>query len=382
MKNFIFQNPTKIIFGKGTIAQLANELPVDKKIMLTFGGGSVKKNGVYSQVVEALKNHTFIEFWGIEPNPKVGTLRKAVELGKKEKVDFILAVGGGSVLDGTKLIASAIPYDGDAWDLVLNDSLIKDIVPFGDVITLPATGSEMNVNAVVSNDDTNEKYGIATTYPRFSILDPETTFSLPPYQVACGIADTFVHVMEQYLVDQNDSPLMNRWAEGILQTLIEIAPKVQQNQHDYEQMSNFMFSATMALNGFISMGAASSDWATHMIGHEITALTGLTHGETLAVVEPALMQVMKAEKRKKLLQYAERVWNIKENDEDKKIALAVEKTEGFYRSLSLKTRLSEHNIGNDVRETIVTRFRERGTRLGENRSITADTVKAILELCK
>ena len=382
MENFIFKNPTKIIFGKGTIAQLANELPVDKKIMLTFGGGSVKKNGVYSQVVEALKNHTCIEFWGIEPNPKVGTLRKAIELGKKEKIDFILAVGGGSVLDGTKLIASAIPYDGDAWDLVLNDSLIKDIVPFGDVITLPATGSEMNVNSVVSNDDTNEKYGLATTYPCFSILDPETTFSLPPYQVACGIADTFVHVMEQYLVDQNDSPLMNRWAEGILQTLIEIAPKIQQNQHDYEQMSNFMFSATMALTGFISMGAASSDWATHMIGHEITALTGLTHGETLAIVEPALMQVMKAEKRKKLLQYAECVWNIQENDEEKKIALAIEKTEGFYRSLSLKTRLSEHNIGNDVIETIIARFRERGTRLGENRSITADTVKSILEACK
>ena len=381
MKNFIFQNPTKIIFGKGTIAQIANEIPTDKKIMLTFGGGSVKQNGVYCQVVEALKNHNCVEFWGIEPNPKVETLRKAVELGKKENVDFILAVGGGSVLDGTKLIASAILYDGDAWDLVLDDSLVKDIVPFGDVITLPATGSEMNAGAVISNVATNEKYAFYSTQPRFSILDPETTFSLPPYQVACGIADTFVHVMEQYLVDKNDSPLMDRWAEGILQTLIEIAPKVRQNQQNYEQMSNFMFSATMALNGFIGMGV-SSDWATHMIGHEITAFTGLTHGETLAIVEPALMQVMKTEKRKKLLQYAERVWNIQENDEDKKIALAIEKTENFYRSLPLKTRLSEHNIGSDIREAIVNRFRERGTRLGENGSITADTVKAILDLCK
>ena len=382
MRNFTFKNPTKIIFGKGTIAQLTNELPLDKKIMLTFGGGSVKKNGVYNQVVEALKNHNCIEFWGIEPNPKVGTLRKAIELGKKENVDFILAVGGGSVLDGTKLIASAILYDGDAWDLVLNGSFIKDIVPFGDVITLPATGSEMNAGAVISNDDTNEKYAFYSTHPCFSILDPETTFSLPPYQVACGIADTFIHVMEQYLVDKNGSPLMDRWAEGILQTMIEVAPKIRQNQQDYEQMSNFMLSATMALNGFISMGANSADWATHMIGHEITALTGLTHGETLAIVEPALMQVMKAEKRKKLLQYAERVWNIQENDEDKKITLSIEKTEDFYRSLSLKTRLSEHNIGSDVRDAIVTRFRERGTRLGEKGSITADTVKAILEFCK
>ena len=381
MKNFIFQNTTKIIFGKGTIAQIAHEISSEKKIMLTFGGGSVKQNGVYNQVVDALKNHNYVEFWGIEPNPKVDTLRKAVALGKKEKVDFILAVGGGSVLDGTKLIASAILYDGDAWDLVLDDSLVKNSIPFGDVITLPATGSEMNRGAVISNEATNEKYAFYSTYPTFSILDPETTFSLPPYQVACGIADTFVHVMEQYLVDKNNSPLMDRWAESILQTLIEIAPKIRENQHNYDQMSNFMLSATMALNGFIGMGIFS-DWATHMIGHEITALTGLTHGETLAIIEPALMQVMKAEKRKKLLQYAERVWNIQENNEDKKIALAIEKTENFYRSLPLKTKLSEHGIGSDVCDKIVKRFAERQTRLGENGSITADTVKEIFNLCK
>lgn len=381
MKNFTFQNTTKIIFGKGTIANLAKELPIDKKIMLTFGGGSVKKNGVYDQVINALKGYTYVEFWGIEPNPKVETLRKAIELGKKEKVDFILAVGGGSVLDGTKLIASAIPYAGDAWDLVLDESLIKNIVPFGDVITLPATGSEMNSGAVISNEAKGEKFAFYSKYPSFSILDPETTFSLPTHQVACGIADSFVHVMEQYLVDKNDSPLMDRWAEGILLTLIETAPKIRKNQHDYEQMANFMLSATMALNGFIGMGVYS-DWATHMIGHEITALTGLTHAETLVIVEPALMRVMKNEKREKLLQYAERVWNITENDEDKKIEMAIEKTENFYRSLPLKTKLSEHGIGSDVCDEIVKRFRERGTRLGENGTITADTVKTILDICK
>ncbi len=381
MKKFIFQNTTKIVFGKGTIANLTKELPVDKKIMLTFGGGSVKKNGVYNQVIHALKGYNYVEFWGIEPNPKVETLRKAVELGKKEKVDFILAVGGGSVLDGTKLIASAIPYDGDAWDLVLDDSLIKDIIPFGDIITLPATGSEMNKGAVISNKATDEKYSFYSTYPVFSILDPETTYSLPPHQVACGIADSFVHVMEQYLIDKNDSPLMDRWAEGVLLTLIETAPKIRKNQHDYEQMANFMLSATMALNGFIGMGVYS-DWATHMIGHEITALTGLTHAETLVIVEPALMRVMKNEKRKKILQYAERVWNITESDEDKKIEMAIEKTENFYRSLPLKTKLSEHNIGSDICDEIVKRFRDRGTHLGENGTITADTVKIILEHCK
>ena len=381
MKNFSFQNTTKLIFGEGTISQIKDEIPVHKKIMLTFGGGSVKQNGVYEQVVNALKDHNYIEFWGIEPNPKVETLRKAVELGKKENIDFILAVGGGSVLDGTKLISSAIPYNGDAWDLVLDESRIKHCIPYGDVLTLPATGSEMNRGSVISNAETNEKYAFYSTYPQFSVLDPKTTFSLPPFQVACGIADSYVHVMEQYLVDKNSSPLMDRWAEGVLQTLIEIAPKVRQNQHDYEQMANFMFSATMALNGFISMGVYS-DWSTHLIGHEITALTGLTHAETLVIVEPSLMRVMKNEKRKKLLQYAERVWNITEADEDKKIELAIEKTENFYRSLPLKTKLSEHGIGDDICGKIVNRFRERETRLGENGSITADVAKIILDGCK
>lgn len=381
MRNFSFQNTTKLIFGAGSIPNLTAEIPQDKKIMLTFGGGSVKQNGVYDQVQAALVNHHYIEFWGIEPNPKVETLRKAVELGKRENIDFILAVGGGSVLDGTKLIASAIPYTGDAWDLVLNPSLIQRIIPFADVITLPATGSEMNAGAVISNLATHEKYAFHSTYPQFSILDPTTTYSLPPFQIACGIADSFVHVMEQYMVDKNNSPLMDRWAEGILSTLIEIAPKIRQNQQDYDQMANFMLSATMALNGFISMGICT-DWATHMIGHEITALTGLTHGETLVIVEPSLLRVMKNEKRKKLLQFAERIWNISETNEDKKIELAIEKTENFYRSLPLKTKLSEHGIGNDVCEEIVNRFRERKTQLGENASIDADTIKEILDLCK
>lgn len=381
MKNFTFKNPTKIIFGKGSISKISKEISKDKKILLTFGGGSIKKNGVYDQVIKALEGYSLVEFWGIEPNPKVETLRKAIELGKKEKIDFILAVGGGSVLDGTKLIAAAIPSSKDAWELVLDDSFIQNIVPFGDVITLPATGSEMNSGAVISNVATGEKFSFSSTYPTFSILDPETTFSLPPHQVACGIADSFVHVMEQYLVDKTNAPLMDRWAEGILQTLIEIAPKIRQNQEDYDQMSNFMLSATMALNGFIGMGVFT-DWATHMIGHEITALTGLTHAETLVIVEPALMRVMKNEKRKKLLQYAERIWNITDDNDDRKIELAIEKTEAFYRSLPLKTKLSEHGIGDDVCKEIVKRFRERGSALGENGTITADVIQKILELCK
>lgn len=381
MNNFTFQNTTKLIFGQGTISRLATEIPVHTKIMLTFGGGSVKQNGVYEQVIAALHKHTYIEFWGIEPNPKVETLRKAIAIGKEAQIGFILAIGGGSVLDGTKLIASAIPYSGDAWNLVLDESLIKDIVPFADVLTLPATGSEMNQGAVISNIATGEKYAFGATYPCFSILDPQTTFSLPPFQIACGIADTYIHVMEQYLVDENTSPLMDRWAESILLTLIETAPKIRQNQKDYQQMANFMLSATMALNGFIAMGT-SSDWATHMIGHELTALTGLTHGETLAIVEPALLRIQKNEKRAKLLQYAQRIWNITGTDEEAIIESAIEKTEQFYRSLPLRTRLSECGVGEEVCNKIVERFRQRNTRLGEKGSITADTVKRILEHCK
>ncbi len=292
MYNFTFQNPTKLIFGRGQIAQITNELPKGTKIMVTMGGGSIKANGVYDQVIEALKEFDYIEFWGIEPNPRVETLRKAIALGKAEGVGFLLAVGGGSVVDGTKLISAAIPSEAEPWDIVIGKSPIGECLPFASVITLPATGSEMNRGAVISNNATDEKYPFYSTYPRFSVLDPETTFSLPPYQVACGITDTFVHTMEQYLTKVEVSPLMDRWAEGVLQTLIEVAPKIKENQHDYEQMANYMLSATMGLNGFISMGV-QQDWATHMIGHEITALTGLTHGNTLAIVQPALLRVMR-----------------------------------------------------------------------------------------
>ena len=226
MNNFIFQNPTKLIFGQDTISQLSKEIPQDKKILIVFGGGSAKSNGVYAQVAEALKDHNTVEFWGIEPNPKVETLREAVALGKLESVDFILSVGGGSVLDGTKLIAASIPYAGDAWELVLDSSKIGEIVPFASIMTLPATGSEMNSGAVISNLETNEKYAFYSTFPQFSILDPKTTYSLPAFQVACGVADTFVHTIEQYLIETDCSPLMDRWAEGIMLTLKEVAPKI------------------------------------------------------------------------------------------------------------------------------------------------------------
>ena len=377
MNNFIFQNPTKLIFGKGQIARLSKELPKGSKILVTFGGGSVKKNGVYEQVTAALEGFDYQEFWGIEPNPKVETLRKAVEICKRDGVDFLLAVGGGSVLDGTKLIAAAAVVDTDAWELVCNPKLYGGTLPFASVMTLPATGSEMNRGAVISNIATGEKYAFYNTYPQFSILDPQTTFSLPPYQVACGLADTFVHVMEQYLTATDIAPLMDRWAEGVLQTIIEAAPKVRADQTDYDAMATYMLSATMGLNGFIAMGVPQ-DWATHMIGHEITALTALTHGHSLVVVLPAVMDVMREQKGDKILQYGQRVWGITEGSYDERIDKTIAATEEFFRSLGLQTRLSELNIGKEVAEQIVLRFKERGTLLGENSNIDYLTVEKIL----
>lgn len=378
MLNFEFQNPTKLIFGKGSIAKIEKQFTRPTKIMLTFGGGSVKRNGVYDQVIAALKGHEIVEFWGIEPNPKVETLRKAVELGKAEKVEFIIAVGGGSTVDGTKLIACAICYNGDAWDLVLDPKKVTGAIPFASVMTMPATGSEMNNGAVISNLATKEKYGFYSFYPQWSILDPEVTYSIPPYQVACGIADTFVHVMEQYLTAPNINPLMDRWAEGILLNLIEIAPQIQENPQDYDLMSQYMLSATMGLNRFISMGVPQ-DWATHNIGHELTALHGVTHGESLAIVLPGTMTVLSEQKHDKILQYGERVWGITEGTDGIRIAEAIGRTEQFFSQLGLATRLSQLNIGEETIAEIERRFNERGTLLGECKNVNGAVARAILE---
>lgn len=381
MRNFVFQNPTKLIFGKGMIARLAKEIPVGTKIMVTYGGGSVKSNGVYAQVVEALKGRDYIEFWGIEPNPKIETLRKAVEICKKEGVNFLLSVGGGSVLDGTKLIAAAVRYNGDPWELVLDNGLIGEIVPFADVMTLPATASEMNRNAVISNLATTEKYGMKVDYPLFSILDPQSTFSLPKYQIAAGIADTFIHVMEQYMTTTGQSPLMDRWSEGILQTLVETAPKALANSQDYDTMADYMLCATMGLNGFVAMGV-TEDWATHQIGHEITAMHGITHGHTLAMVFSGVLKVLRDQKITKIVQYGERIWGIKKGTPEERAAKTIEATEQFFRSLGLQTRLHEMGVGEETIAEIERRFNERGVAFGENENITGVVARRILEQVK
>ncbi len=379
MKNFVFQNPTKLVFGRGQIAKLPDFIPATARLMLTLGGGSVRQNGMYDQVVKALEGRTYTEFWGIEPNPTVETLRRAIEQAKRDKVDFLLAVGGGSVLDGTKLIAAAIPYDGDAWEIVEKHVVPVPQIPFASIMTLPATGSEMNSGAVISRAATKEKYAFYGTYPQFSILDPEATYSLPPAQVAAALADIFVHVMEQYLTTPGQSRVMDRWAEGLLLTVIEIAPLIRKNQHDYDTMADFMLSATLALNDFIRMGT-TQDWATHMIGHELTALAGLTHGASLAIVLPGTMQLLREQKRGKLLQYAERVWGLAEGDDDTRIDAAIARTEEFFRSLGLATRLSEAGVSENIIAAVAERFSATGVRHGEAQNVDAEMARKILSI--
>ena len=379
MTNFVFQNPTKLIFGKNTISYLSGEISKENRILITFGGGSVKNNGVYEQVINSLKGYTFFEFWGIEANPDIETLRKAISLGKEKQCDFVLAVGGGSVIDGSKLIAAGIPYEGDAWEIVKKRDFTKGkVLQLGTVLTLPATGSEMNAGAVISNRNAKEKFAFYSRHPKFSILDPETTFTLPKFQIACGLADTFIHVIEQYLTTPGQSPLMDRWSEGILQTIVEVSPKALSNPEDYDSMATFMLSATMGLNGFVSMGV-NQDWATHMIGHELTALHGLTHGHTLTIVLPGTMWVMREEKGDKILQYGQRVWGISGTDREQTIVKIIDKTEEFFRSLGLKTRLSENGAGEETINEIVRRFEERDVHFGENQSVNATVTRQILE---
>ena len=380
MQNFSFQNPTRLVFGRGQIAKLAELIPADAKVMVTFGGGSARRNGVYDQVKAALQGRDFSEFWGIEPNPRVETLRKAVAQGKAEGVNFLLAVGGGSVIDGTKLISAAIASADDAWDLVLRGA-DRGGIPLAAVLTIPATGSEMNGTAVISREETQEKYPFYGRYPEFSILDPEVIYSLPDFQIACGLSDIFVHVMEQYLTTPDQSRIMDRWSEGILQTVIEIAPLIRADKTDYRTMSDFMFSATMALNGYIAQGV-TEDWATHMIGHELTALAGVTHGASLAIVLPATMSVLREQKQGKILQYGERIWGITEGTVEERVEQAIARTREFFASLGLATTLTEAGVPESVIDTIAERFNKIGAGYGEAGNVNGEVARQILLACK
>lgn len=386
MLNFELYNPVNYVFGKGQIEKLTELVPSNTKILIAYGGGSIFKNGVYDQVKAALPNHDIIEFGGIEPNPRFETLMKAVEIIRAEKIGFILAVGGGSVIDGVKFISAAVNFEGDEADILKKRILFKDVskvIPFGTVLTLPATGSEMNSGAVVTIEATQEKLtlGGSALFPVFSIVDPTVITSLPKRQLQNGVVDAFTHVMEQYLTYTHDALLQDRISESILQTLIEIGPDVVENPSDYKLASNFVWSATMALNGLIQKGVPS-DWATHMIGHELTALYEIDHARTLAIIGPNLYRVMFDTKKDKLAQYGQRVWNIQGNSTEEIAEKAIEKTVEFFHKMGMKTKLSENTENyKKTADFIANRFEERGWKvLGEKQNITIEKVKAIVEM--
>ena len=386
MNNFDLYNPVNYVFGKGQIAKLSELTPKNTKILIAYGGGSIFKNGVYDQVKAALDGYEILEFGGIEPNPKYETLMKAVEIIRTEKIEFILAVGGGSVIDGVKFISAAVNYEGDAADILRKKILFKEgsnVIPFGTVLTLPATGSEMNSGAVVTINATQEKLtlGGSALFPKFSIVDPTVIVSLPKRQLQNGVVDAFTHVMEQYLTYPHDAYLQDRFSESILQTLIEIGPEVVENPSDYKLASNFVWSATMALNGLIQKGVPS-DWATHMIGHELTALYEIDHARTLAIIGPNLYRVMFETKKDKLAQYGKRVWNIQGNSTEEIAEKAIEKTVEFFHKMGMKTKLSENTEEYaNTADFIVNRFEERGWKaLGEKQNITPEKVREIVEM--
>ncbi len=385
MNNFELYNPTNLIFGKGQIEKLSALVPFGSKILLAYGGGSIFKNGIYEQVKTALSGFEVIEFGGIEANPRFETLMKAVAIIREQKIDFILAVGGGSVIDGVKFMSAAAPFEGNPIDILQKRILFKDVskvVPFGTVLTLPATGSEMNSGSVVTIEATQEKldFGGSALFPKFSICDPTVIASLPKRQLQNGVVDAYTHVLEQYLTYPHEGYLQDRIAESILQTLIQVGPEVVENPTNYALASNFMWSCTMALNGLIQKGVPS-DWATHMIGHELTALYGIDHARSLAIIGPNLYRVMFETKKGKLAQYGKRIFNLT-GTEDEIAKEAINKTVEFFHTMGMQTKLSD--CTKDFAKTanfIVKRFEKRGWKaLGEKQNITLEKVKSIVEM--
>lgn len=382
MLNFEFYNPTKIVFGDATIARLADLVAADARVLILYGGSSAEKNGTLAEVRGSLGERTVYEFGGIEPNPSYETLMEAVTLVQREKLDFLLAVGGGSVIDGTKFVSAAVNFPGEPWDILLNHGeTVESALPFGSVLTLPATGSEMNCGAVITRRETQAKLAFLShhVFPQFSILDPSKTYTLPPRQIANGVVDAFVHIVEQYLTYPVGGRVQDRFAEGLLQTLIEVGPQALATPQDAEARANLMWTATLALNGLIGAGVPQ-DWATHMIGHELTALHGIDHARTLAIVLPSLLDVRREEKRAKLLQYASRVWQINEGNETQRIDAAIHKTVQFFESLGVKTRLADYGLGRDAIDTVVAQLTAHEmTALGEHENITPEVSRTILE---
>ena len=382
MLNFEFHNPTRIVFGQGKVADLARLVPAQARVLVLYGGESARRTGTLDEVRAALGARSVSEFGGIEPNPSYETLMRAVAQVRAENIDYLLAVGGGSVIDGTKFVAAAACFDGEPWDILLQRGRnVQRALPLASVLTLPATGSEMNNGGVVTRKATQAKLSFSSVhcFPQFSVLDPTKTYTLPPAQIANGLVDAYVHVMEQYLTYPVQARPQDRFAEGLLQTLVEIAPGALAEPPDYDHRANLMWTATLALNGLIGAGVPQ-DWATHMIGHELTALYGIDHARTLAIVLPSLMHSQRAAKREKLLQYAERVWHVSGGTEDERIDAAITHTRAFFESVGIPTRLSAYGLGREAVDAVVAQLTAHGMlKLGEHRSITPEVSRAILE---
>lgn len=384
MLNFEFKNPTKIIFGKGQIENIGKEIPKDAKVLMLYGGGSIKKNGIYDQVKRALNGFEVVEFGGIPANPEYEVLMDALKIIKGENITYMLAVGGGSVIDGVKFLSAAALFKGDSpWDILKKAIKTEKGLPFGTVLTLPATGSEMNSGSVITRRETQEKLSMGGPglFPVFSILDPQVVQSIPKNQLANGVADAFTHVLEQYMTYPTQALLQDRFAESIMQTLVEVAPKIIENPSDYEAAASFMWSCTMALNGLIQKGVPT-DWAIHAMGHELTAMFGIDHARTLAVILPSHYEYNFEAKKEKLAQYGKRVWGLNSGSTDEIAREAIAKTVAFFHSLEIDTKLSNYtNQYNGTAEKINKRFKERGwLGLGEHKNLTPADVQKIVEM--
>ena len=385
MLNFEFKNPTKIIFGKGEIAKISREIPKTEKILVLYGGGSIKSNGVYDQVKSALEGYEWEEFGGIPANPEYEVLIEALKIIKEKNITYMLAVGGGSVIDGVKFLSAAAKYDGEPWDILQKGIRTEEGkgLPFASVLTLPATGSEMNSGSVISRRATKQKLAMGGPglFPVFSVLDPEVIRSIPKKQIANGITDAYTHVLEQYMTVKTPATLQDRFAESILQTLQEIAPKMMEDEFDYDSAANFMWSCTMALNGLIQKGV-TSDWAVHMMGHELTAQFGIDHARTLAVIAPSHYRYNFEAKKEKLAQYAERVWNVTEGSLEEKANQGIEHLEKFFQSLGIATKLSDYTENYEgTAELVEKTFLDRKwLALGERGIVKPEDAKKIVEM--
>ena len=382
MKYFDYYNPTRICFGENRVKDINALIPDNAKVLILFGGNSAKKAGTLDEVTNALGKREIILFGGVEANPTYEKMMAAVEIVRKEKIDFMVAVGGGSVIDGTKFVSAAALYQGEPWEIMTTGGKkISKTIPFGSVLTLPATGSEMNCGSVITHKAKHAKLSFMHpgVYPKFSILDPTKTYTLPKNQLANGIVDAFVHIVEQYLTYPTNAMVQDRYAESLLLSLIELAPKVLTDELDYNSRANFMWVATQALNGLIGAGVPQ-DWATHVIGHELTVRYNIDHARTLAIILPALLTVQQDSKKEKLLQYAKRVWNITKGSDEQIIKACITQTTEFFNSVGIKTSLTDYDINTDEIPEIVNQLKEHGmTALGEHKDIDLKISQRILE---